>query len=103
LTESGALRELIDSAGAFGADRSLVERAAAEFVALHLQIANLERLIDPRRRRALAEAQRIAKAARALGDRTDKASILRERFGLSKSQINRLLRTARETCADSVL
>jgi hypothetical protein len=103
LIEAAHLRELIDRAEQFGMARSLVAAAATEFVALNLRIAQLERQIDPRRRRSLAEAHRVAKAARALGDRIDKTAILRERFGLSKSQINRLLRLARESCAHSVL
>jgi hypothetical protein len=103
LTEAAHLRQLIDSAESLGADRSLVERAAAEYVAIQMRIAALERQIDPRRRRSLAEAQRIERAARALGGRDDKAAILCARFGLSRSQINRLLRMARETRAESVM
>lgn len=91
------LRELIGVAAAAGID---VRAAADELVALALEVADLQRQADPRKRSTTELARRVAKADESLkrnGMTNGRIPVLAERFGRSTSRIHALLSMSCDT------
>jgi hypothetical protein len=95
-----SLRELIGLAAAAGIDPQTVRGAADELVALALEIGDLQRQADPRKRSTTELARRVAKAdasLRRIGMTNGRIPVLAERFGRSTSRIHALLAISCDT------
>lgn len=93
--DADALRRLIAAAARGGEDAAWLTRVADAGVGALLELAELRRCADPRRRRTIAEARRAARLYGALRasdhEPGDAVAALRERTGWSRSKVYRLL------------
>lgn len=93
--DADTLRRLIAAAARGGEDAAWLTVAADAGVDALLELAELRRCADPRRRRTLAEARRAARlygALRAAGrDSGAAVAAMRERTGWSRTKVYRLL------------
>ncbi len=94
------LRRLLAYADRGGAEREWLADAADELVAHLLHLAELRRLVDPRRLHTANLVQRVAAADARLrrnGTTTHRVAILTQQFGLSRSRVYALLRLSCES------
>jgi hypothetical protein len=94
------LRSLLDAAEQAGVPAVVLDAAARELVALQLELAELRRCQNPRKRQTLAMAARIKAADEAMrkAGTADRVAALSSRFKRSRSQIHRLLKVSHPTC-----
>jgi len=81
------LRKLFALAAAGGADPTWLRQAADQLVAQMLELRELRRMVNPRRRRTLELARRV----KALREKGVAAAALQQRFGVSRTRIYQLL------------
>ena len=99
MADAATLRKLFELAAAGGADPGWLREAADEIAALMFELAQLRRLVNPRRRRTLELARRV----KALRDQGVAAAALQARFGVSRTRIYQLIELSSKTLDNDAL
>ena len=99
MADDVALKRLFERARADGVDPGWLRETADEIAALMSELAQLRRMVSPRRLRTLELARRV----KVLRNKGVAAAALQQRFGVSRTRIYQLIELSSKTLDNDAL